>query len=55
MDVRLIKRGCTHVVHSDEQLNRFLKAGWEVEKPPVKEPAEEKAPVKKSSKTSKVK
>lgn len=44
MDVRVAKNGMTHICHSEEQLNRFLAAGWVKDKP-----AEEK-PKKKTSK-----
>jgi hypothetical protein len=38
MDVKVIKGDCEHVCHSQEQLERFINAGWtqEAEKAPAK-------------------
>jgi len=46
MDVRVTKGDNTHICHSEEQLKRFLAAGW-VENA---EPVEEVKPKKKSGK-----
>lgn len=46
MDVMVAKNGMTHICHSEEQLNRFLMAGWVKET----EPAEKVKPKKKTSK-----
>lgn len=30
------KQGCLHTVHTEEQLNTFLSAGWKIKKEPEK-------------------
>ena len=43
MDVAVVKRDCEHICHSEEQLQRFLDAGWAVkEEPKAEEPKAEK-------------
>lgn len=46
MDVKVVKGECTHICHSQEQLKRFLAAGWqelkETPAPPVEEEKKKK-------------
>lgn len=37
MDVKISKGGNTHICHSEEQLKRFLAAGWVANAEPVEE------------------
>lgn len=45
MDVKVVKGDCEHICHSQEQLERFLNAGWQELKAPVA--AEKKKTTKK--------
>ena len=35
MDVKVVKGDCEHICHSQEQLERFLNAGWQEKTTPA--------------------